>query len=828
MSIILQDERNDYDKNYRYSIAAKRILEKLQPLKSQIELAKRRWFWELTQNACDARMAPDTEVEVYLTNKELIYKHNGKPFNYLEAHNLIEPDSDKDDQDKLGNKDQIGQYGTGFISTHILSSLITISGVMSRKNGDKCWFKYTLDRGKKVNEDHKVSLMNSISNALNELDNNCWVPGKGYQPGIDTSFTYHLDQPFESEDGLEMAKAGIKSLGSDLPFVFAFYHNLKSVTIYENIKKTSQSVYVGKQVQTGPYSLYKTTRYGDIGQSLIEKETFIAVFTQSYTSIAVELKIEGDGSKRVMPFSQNLCRLHCAYPMIGTETFEFPIPINNERFVPRNDRDGIELSPNDTENRGIIVEAVVLYQKLLMTADQENWLDIYNLCRIENSNHRDSSIKQWFNEQISNKLRQAILTNRTVETNFERRILKNSLIPYADNEKDLATICKLFSQIANNIMPIQNHSMEWFKILDFSYFKEQAFKVSNLVAWVHQYKNLPELQQKLKKEAKATSWLYKLIELVLKTSDKAIPDNYAIIPAKSGNLNRKAALSWDDGVPEELKKIWDDYTGSAYDDKLLHEKFESLQQLLPKENKLGLADIAKSLDDKLRDNRGTDGSRKYQIAINGILIWIRKSYADEPDTINIKKLFPWIVENKAQLVLDSFENEEDRESAFTIVQSGKIKALEKIAKSKLTDVEIGMIGDNIQAFKQFLQLTNNFVDDRKFADSDVGEMGESIIYRYLVERFGEEKIKWSSKGGEVRYDFEVLGPDDDAIYYIDAKTTVTGIENADSVPFFVRTSQWEFLSEPANQNKYYIARIFKKTDKFDIRFIQINNSGITL
>ena len=87
----LKNEIDDFEKRERFSGPAKRIMEKIKPLRSNIDIAKRRWFWELLQNASD--VSEQTEIEVILSSNNLKFRHNGNPFTYKDARNLIEPET---------------------------------------------------------------------------------------------------------------------------------------------------------------------------------------------------------------------------------------------------------------------------------------------------------------------------------------------------------------------------------------------------------------------------------------------------------------------------------------------------------------------------------------------------------------------------------------------------------------------------------------------------------------------------------------------------------------------------------------------------------------
>ena len=88
------------------------------------DYAEKRAIWELFQNALDT-IDEGGEIEISKTEKGFIFKHNGKPFSDLEFGGLIK-------QFSVGktygdNKNKIGQYGTGFISTHVYGKIIEVN-----------------------------------------------------------------------------------------------------------------------------------------------------------------------------------------------------------------------------------------------------------------------------------------------------------------------------------------------------------------------------------------------------------------------------------------------------------------------------------------------------------------------------------------------------------------------------------------------------------------------------------------------------------------------------------------------------------------------------
>lgn len=67
------------------------------------------------------------------------------------------------------------------------------------------------------------------------------------------------------------------------------------------------------------------------------------------------------------------------------------------------------------------------------------------------------------------------------------------------------------------------------------------------------------------------------------------------------------------------------------------------------------------------------------------------------------------------------------------------------------------------------------------------------------------KVIWASQDlGEPRYDYRIE-KDNKTICYYDAKTTSRGLDNADSIPFFMKRSLWNFFQTLDDSIPYIIA-----------------------
>ena len=104
---------------------AQSVLKYLNALESQRTRMGTRWIWELLQNARDTSVGMDEGnlvAQIDYAQGELTFKHNGPKFSMDQIAHLIYHGSTK-----VEDEGTIGQYGSGFLTTHLLSSEIDVS-----------------------------------------------------------------------------------------------------------------------------------------------------------------------------------------------------------------------------------------------------------------------------------------------------------------------------------------------------------------------------------------------------------------------------------------------------------------------------------------------------------------------------------------------------------------------------------------------------------------------------------------------------------------------------------------------------------------------------
>ncbi len=197
---------------------AREILDKMEKLRMESnENNARRWIWELIQNAKDvAEEGRILKIEIDLSGNLLSFAHNGKCFSARDITFLIRQVSTKDRRVKGENSNKItGKFGTGFLSTHLLSEKVLVEGVLKEPEKDYKKFVLNLDRSGRTYEE----VIESIEKAINQRSKISDSPSVyDFNPAdFNTRFTYCLDSR-----GFEVAEKGIEDLDTSLPYVLTF------------------------------------------------------------------------------------------------------------------------------------------------------------------------------------------------------------------------------------------------------------------------------------------------------------------------------------------------------------------------------------------------------------------------------------------------------------------------------------------------------------------------------------------------------------------------------------------------------------------------------
>ena len=194
------------------------------------DTSERRWIWELIQNAKDVGYGnANVEIEINLqldvTNGKVSFSHNGQPFTVKNITYLIQQESSKDRIHTEGVQPKTtGKFGTGFLTTHLLSEIVTVEGVVIKENLPPKKFSLDLDRsGRDIQP--IIESVNLSFEQLNTLDTlsdfTAFTDGH-----INTTFSYKLN-----EKGIKVAQTGLNDFHISIPFVLSFIPSIKRILV---------------------------------------------------------------------------------------------------------------------------------------------------------------------------------------------------------------------------------------------------------------------------------------------------------------------------------------------------------------------------------------------------------------------------------------------------------------------------------------------------------------------------------------------------------------------------------------------------------------------
>lgn len=385
------------DNNSLRTGAANRILQLLQRQRyNNNEDSVKRWIWELCQNAkdvCNDSGKVKIRIDLDESNKRVIFRHNGRAFSLANVMSLINQSSLKDRDDETERTS--GKFGTGFLTTHLLSEIVNISGILETEPENYSRFRISLDR---TGHDKK-EIIAALEKAVSQLQECQSMLVSDYDKyAYNTIFEYELD-----EDGIEVAQQGIENLRVSAPFVLSMLSDIEEITL----EATGENYKYSRQYNCGlANSLVHEIIYVSSTET---KKIYILNLTEENTTISIALE-GGESGWYIMPYAKQQSRLFCDFPLIGTEDFPFPVLVCARDFNPTEPRDGIFLtcqsrSKIDDEiqqNRDIIERACELYKKLLEYVAEKRWNGIYNITKINSYGSKNWYDNEWLEDIVNN------------------------------------------------------------------------------------------------------------------------------------------------------------------------------------------------------------------------------------------------------------------------------------------------------------------------------------------------------------------------------------------------------------------------------------------
>lgn len=633
---------------------ANRIRQNLEKVRSNPELTALRWIWELLQNAKDLPIREDfgrrsIRIE-YIENGDdsiLTFEHNGDPFTLNDLYGIV-----KQRSTKSTNSDSTGQFGTGFITSHIIADKIDLKGVVITESEQhvKIYrdFNLHLDRSGKNTEELKPNVRTNIEitdniddPTNNNIHHNYLIERK--ETDYDTKFTFYVSTQTKNK----YAQKGFNDLINTMPITLVLQRDkIKKVEVI--ISGKGSTVYECNPKLVDEFEDVKIL----LTQVTIDN-TPKAFLTYEKADISLTIDINPDQLEEGYVLVQRLSTqpvLFCDFPMIGSEKFYFPYMLNCKKFHPNETRNSIDLNGNIDENI-IAGENRKLFTKAISAALSFNqWLiekNAKNRYLLALSRLPDPLIpfdkdyaKIWI-EKLQEKWRESLSKQELVETENGNATLDSLSIPYyegKDEDKlkffDLVHDCNC----GQCILPRKEQLLGWHSVVvpidEYKSWKlNLKYELNDFLGDLEAAKSLSALSTLINKdESKILEWINNFVSFLNlhKQLDKL--NDYAVLPNQKGDFCKRDDLcsEQDNLIPPHVKSILDQIPSrKAIAESLIHNeiKAELFGSILKPYNYASASmDINSFISDK---NQSTDLKNKISALVLSLHINLSDNMIDE-------------------------------------------------------------------------------------------------------------------------------------------------------------------------------------------------------
>ena len=595
---------------------AQGILNHLRELSANRKRTQKRWVWELLQNSLDSASEEDYHLiaSVKLRNGELVFQHNGRGFTMDEVAHLIYHGSTK-----LEDENTIGQYGSGFLTTHLLSPAIDVAGQLD----DGRPFKFSLNR--EIVSAAALSL--SMDRAWNEFDET----SESVVDGFTTEFRYPL-----SNDSASAVEEGIKTLRQCAPFVVVFNPEFHSINI-ESLGETT-IFEVDKRVSLAPGLHTVTVRVSENGSS---KDQKYLLAEGQHAAVTIPIAAIDSGVS-CLPL-EGIPRLFLGFPLVGTEAFSFPAVINSRRFTPTEDRDGVFLGQSDDEankrNQRAVTEACELHLQLIAYVTESQWANTYTLATLPAISEQTWMNKDWILDTLTNFVERVRQTPAVICSD-SKLASAESIVPLAKNPDGTHALWDLLSGISvfRQRLPARHEAAGWREAVrswavtsdvdapsfDEGYdgrklllFLESASKEDDTTD-----RTIERFARALEDDIDATTWLNRLYDYLQDDGFDQLIRERRIVLNQAGCLDFLSNLFRDNDISEELKAVADDVLDMGIRGTLRDNRLTSLVDEAGKGDQRD-RDVVQILIDKLEELcSGETIGGKFAQASPRLLSWL--------------------------------------------------------------------------------------------------------------------------------------------------------------------------------------------------------------
>jgi hypothetical protein len=527
-----------------YENNAQEVFKKLYDLDNLKDRLVARWIWELIQNARgNAGSQNQLQIEVLLENERLIFRHNGAPFKKREIAHLIFHGSSKHDP-----KD-IGKFGSGFITTHLISRCVTVRGSLD----DGRHFDFVLNR----EGTDAAQLLEAMEKSKSEFLESVGRVTQSIPVPFTTEYTYPMSDAIR-----EVVLQGIQALRRSAAYIFAFnpmLQRLKISTPTDSVDLTQ--IPCQDTLLSGARRLMLQADGKDLPQSLIVIST---------GGVEVAMALDSTSGQPAIDLPSGIPRLFVAFPLNNTENFGVPLVLNSESFAPQEGRDGIYLgtSVNETNasNQALFVTGLKNIVDLVSQGAHKDWSKVADVTAVPEFATPSWAKGDWLRSQLRDVLVEGFRNQPLLRTVSGNPITpKSAWIPVNQSSASSSELWRLTEKltVAASRLPRSNDQEAWGQSLQswlpFLKDKEpnpkEIWSVEKLAAQLESLKSVTAVSAALQKDTDAMSWINEVHALIVKAGCFELFRQRALIPNQKGDLVLIGKLQIDGTIDTSLKEI---------------------------------------------------------------------------------------------------------------------------------------------------------------------------------------------------------------------------------------------------------------------------------
>ncbi|MXY23961.1 MAG: ATP-binding protein [Acidobacteria bacterium] len=554
---------------------AQAVFKHLDRIKDNRRALGARWIWELLQNARDAADRQGVRIRAHVSATEFRFEHDGRPFASEEIAHLIYHGSTK-----IEDFEDIGQFGSGFLATHLLSEIIRVTGRLEDSRG----FDFPLDRAGGTAEELREAMERSWA-AFEQS-----VEDARAAPDAITSFAYAIAEP----GARELAETGLEELRRSGPLVLAFCPEIKEIAV--DASGSEWKLSRGSEEEGSVLTIRHVAERGELSR-------FVAVAGADAECCAALQLRRGESGLEVDQAQETAAKLFVLFPLIGSERLGLPATVNSRRFKPREDRDGIVAgdSLGAQENRRLLEESMRHQEQLFEWCAQKKWAGAERMLAFDTTYLPDwADSAPWFSPLLTRLVRKARETPLMRTAGGEWIEPQAAWLPATDEPSHRERLWKLMSSwkgaearlpCLDDLASWSRNLSGWRRLLDRSHEDMgEALTITKVARLVGDAGSVDELQERLA-SGTGLSWLVSLLELARDAGETGLLDEHNLLPTQSGGLRRRPDLHRDEGISEELKDIAGAF-GLEIRDELLDKdvELEGLAELLASQREPELLD----------------------------------------------------------------------------------------------------------------------------------------------------------------------------------------------------------------------------------------------